>query len=337
VLVTILLSGARLVVEVFQLLHWTQSKRRNICGNRYKLYVNWEYWLDWSNYLEIMLYSFSVAFVVVFDDCFCPTDTQWQIGTVAVFFAWIDLLLFLYKLPKIGIYVGMMLQITRRFLNVVVIAILLSLAFGLAFYMAFYEPSIPASPFANPALSFVKLMVMTAGGPDDAIFRYENEGSGERDVLPFPGVAFFIWIIFIVIMAILFVNFLVGLAVDDVKQIQQSATLRRLSLKVDLVLSTEQALPFLRQHKRFAIRRHAVYPNERLSWHRRLWKKVYSLVWDDDLSDSIQASLNPDEDTDFKVDSLQRVVEQLVAKSHSQERMLMDVLQELRKQNKQQT
>ena len=143
VLVTILLSGARLVVEVFQLLHWTQSKRRNICGNRYKLYVNWEYWLDWSNYLEIMLYSFSVTFVVVFDDCFCPTDTQWQIGTVAVFFAWIDLLLFLYKLPKIGIYVGMMLQITRRFLNVVVIAILLSLAFGLAFYMAFYEPSIP--------------------------------------------------------------------------------------------------------------------------------------------------------------------------------------------------
>ena len=53
-------------------------------------------------------------------------------------------------------------------------------------------------------------MVMTAGGPDDAIFRYENEGSGVRDVLPFPGVAFFIWIIFIVIMAILFVNFLVS-------------------------------------------------------------------------------------------------------------------------------
>ena len=69
---------------------------------------------------------------------------------------------------------------------------------------------IQASPFANPALSFVKLMVMTAGGPDDSIFRYENEGTGERDKLPFPAVAFFIWIIFIVIMAVLFVNFLVS-------------------------------------------------------------------------------------------------------------------------------
>ena len=142
-LVTILLSVARLIVEVLQLLHWTQSKNPNCCGKRFKLYVKWEYWLDWTNYLEITLYTFSIAFVVVFDDCFCPTDSQWQIGTVAVFFAWIDLLLFFYKLPKIGIYVGMMLQITRRFLNVVVIAILLSLAFGFAFYMAFYEPSIP--------------------------------------------------------------------------------------------------------------------------------------------------------------------------------------------------
>ena len=65
--------------------------------------------------------------------------------------------------------------------------------------------------------------------------------------------------------------------------------------QVDLVLSTEQAFPILRHHKRFAITSHAVYPNERLRWHKRLWRKFYSLVWDDDLTDSIQSSLNPDE------------------------------------------
>ena len=54
-------------------------------------------------------------------------------------------------------------------------------------------------------------MVMTGGGPDDSIFRYDNEGSGERDDLPFPAVAFFIWVIFIVIMTVLFVNFLVSI------------------------------------------------------------------------------------------------------------------------------
>jgi transient receptor potential cation channel subfamily A protein 1 len=325
-LVTIVLALARLVVEVFQLVHWTQSSSPNCCGKMYKLYINWGYWLEWTNYLEIILYAFSVGFVVaVFDDCFCPTDNQWQIGTVAIFFAWINLLLFLYKLPKIGIYVGMMLKITRRFLDVVVIAGLLLLAFGFAFYMAFYEPSIPASPFIHPALTFVKLMVMTSGGPDDSIFRYENEGSGERSDLPFPAVAFFIWVVFIIIMAILFVNFLVGLAVDDVKEIQQSATLRRLSLKVDLVLSMEQAFPILRHHKKIAVERHTVHPNKHLPWHKRLWEKVYSLVWDDDLTNSIKSSLNPEEDTDFKVDSLQGVVELLASRSRSQGKMLTDI------------
>jgi len=53
-------------------------------------------------------------------------------------------------------------------------------------------------------------MVMTAGGPDGSIFRYSNEGSGEREALPFPEVAYFIWVIFIIIMAILFLNFLVS-------------------------------------------------------------------------------------------------------------------------------
>ena len=65
--------------------------------------------------------------------------------------------------------------------------------------------------------------------------------------------------------------------------------------QVDLVLSMEQAFPVLRHHKRFAISNHRVFPNERLRWHKRLWRKVYSLVWDDDLTDSIQSSLNPDE------------------------------------------
>ena len=46
---------------------------------------------------------------------------------------------------------------------------------------------------------------------------------------------------------------------------------------------------------------------------------------------------NITQDTDFKVDSLQNVVEQLVAKTHSQEKMLIDILQELKKRNKQQT
>ena len=66
-----------------------------------------------------------------------------------------------------------------------------------------------ASPFYTPFLSFVNIMVMTAGGPDNSIFRFSTEGSAERPEVPFPVVAYIIWIIYIVIMAVLFVNFLV--------------------------------------------------------------------------------------------------------------------------------
>ena len=143
--ITILLAIARLIIELVQLVQPREKKDPLIPQLPYKIHINWDYFLDWTNYLEIVLYVFSIAFVAVFSECACPTNGQWQIGTVAVFFAWIDLLLFLYKLPKIGIYVGMMLQIVRRFLSVVLMAFLLSLAFGFAFYMAFYEPTIPVS------------------------------------------------------------------------------------------------------------------------------------------------------------------------------------------------
>ena len=145
--ITILLAIGRLLIELFQLVQPREKKEPCFSRLPYncKVHINWEYFLDWTNYLEIILYVFSIAFVAVFSECACPTNGQWQIGTVAVFFAWIDLLLFLYKLPKIGIYVGMMWQIALRFLKVVFMAILLSLAFTFAFYMAFYEPNIPVS------------------------------------------------------------------------------------------------------------------------------------------------------------------------------------------------
>lgn len=89
------------------------------------------------------MYILAIAFVSVFRNrCFCPTQGQWQAGIIAVFFAWIDLLLFLNKWPTLGIYVAMLWHITFRFLSVLIIAILLLVAFTLAFYMAFFEPQI---------------------------------------------------------------------------------------------------------------------------------------------------------------------------------------------------
>lgn len=100
-----------------------------------------EYFVDPSNYLEIPLHCLSIAFALVYmNHCFCASVLQWQVGTVAVFLAWMDLILYLNKWPLLGVYIEMLWKIARRFFTVLFIAILLLFAFSLAFYLTFYDP-----------------------------------------------------------------------------------------------------------------------------------------------------------------------------------------------------
>lgn len=121
---------------------------------------------------------------------------------------------------------------------------------------------------------------------------------------------------------------------DDVKEIQQSATFTRLSLKViesypmHIILRAKRLEPLLKvvevytanitalqcsllvkyqlqvdfvltfeelshHHWNWHWSSTTIHPNERLSLCKRLWKKFS--VWDDDLTHSIQTTLNPEE------------------------------------------
>ena len=45
-----------------------------------------KYLMDWTNWLELVLYSSTVLFVSVFRaPCLCPQNWQWQFGILAVF------------------------------------------------------------------------------------------------------------------------------------------------------------------------------------------------------------------------------------------------------------
>lgn len=99
------------------------------------------YFLDWVNYLEIILFLFSILFAFVFlTDCFCPFNWQWELGAIAVFLSWIDLVIIIRKLPVTGIYVVMFMNIFYIFLKLAFLAILLILAFGFSFFMIFHNP-----------------------------------------------------------------------------------------------------------------------------------------------------------------------------------------------------
>ena len=103
----------------------------------------WRYLLDWVNWMEIVLFLSSIIYVWVFHvDCLCPLTWQWQIGVVAVFLGWIDLIVFISKFPFTGIYVLMLVKILYTFLRMLILSVLLVLGFGLTFYLAFTQPEI---------------------------------------------------------------------------------------------------------------------------------------------------------------------------------------------------
>ena len=122
----IIFAVVRLVIEVFQLI---QLRERYI--------------QDWINWMEVALTVFAIMFVAVFNnECQCPRDWQWQIGIVAVFLAWINLMIFMSKLPWVGIYVVMFTNIFKIFIKLIFLSILLLVAFGLPLHMAFFEPGV---------------------------------------------------------------------------------------------------------------------------------------------------------------------------------------------------
>ena len=98
--------------------------------------------IDWVN--RFILYTSAIFFVAFFNaDLQCLNiDLQWPMGVLAVTLGWINLIIFISKVPFMGIYVLMLLNMFVTFMKVILLSSLFVIAFGLAFYMTFHEPDI---------------------------------------------------------------------------------------------------------------------------------------------------------------------------------------------------
>ena len=100
------------------------------------------YLLDHENWIEVMIFAISVAFVSyhLHSDCFCSDRRTWILGIIAVFLGWINLIVFLKQLPLTGITVNIMVNIFSTFMQLTFLAGLLIFAFALPFYMLLVIP-----------------------------------------------------------------------------------------------------------------------------------------------------------------------------------------------------
>ena len=108
-LLVIISAVIRLIVELVQF------------GKRH-----YRYFLTVENYIELGAYISSIIFVSHFGhNCWCQINWQWQLGAIGVFLSWINFILFLKRVPLLGIYVLMFSSILWTFLKFALIAFLL--------------------------------------------------------------------------------------------------------------------------------------------------------------------------------------------------------------------
>ena len=218
------------------------------------------YLTSFENYLEvsghILIVLFMVDPILTLNCRSLPNDWAWQCGIFAVFLTWINFFVSMKRYPLIGIYILMYVDILFTFLKIVVMALFFLIAFGMAFYMALLQESRDCYAFSNPIKAFLKTLTMTTGE-----FEYDSIFENPQQPLYYYVSAIIIWVLFIVMMPILLMNLLVGLAVDDIKGVQENAELKRFEMQVVLVLDTEGKLPY-GIRKLFSTSIKKLYPNK---------------------------------------------------------------------------
>ncbi|KAL5457262.1 hypothetical protein EMCRGX_G034509 [Ephydatia muelleri] len=251
----IIMSAALLAIKAFQLFS-----------------LHFRYFDDPTSVVEPVLYLGAIMFSATFDTpCLCVPDWQWQIGVGVVLLSWVTLLLHMRRVPVTGLYIVMFFDIFYIFCKVVMLLAVLLVAFGLSFYMIFNNPdSAQRLQFSDPYRSISKTMVMMMGE-----FEYNTvfKQNSNTDDVPYHYLAFPMWALFVILVPVLMTNLLVALAVQDIRGILEAASLKKLALKVEWVLSMDELLP-ASLRRRLVVGKHIIFPNRKVNICEKLLRAV---------------------------------------------------------------
>uniref|UniRef100_F6TXZ0 Uncharacterized protein n=1 Tax=Ciona intestinalis TaxID=7719 RepID=F6TXZ0_CIOIN len=171
---------------------------------------------------------------------YCSEETglrqnwQWQCGVMALFLSWMNLLLYIRKIPYLGIYVVMFNDVFKTFVKFSLVFLLFILSFAFTFHTLLQnEPQ-----FEQSFNAILKTTVMMVGEIDFGGIFFGDQVSFSNQVF-YKEVTYLVFSIFIIVMMIIVMNLLVGLAVGDIIEVKEHATLERLKMQVELALEVE--------------------------------------------------------------------------------------------------
>ncbi|TRY99671.1 hypothetical protein DNTS_027992 [Danionella cerebrum] len=218
------------------------------------------YLRDLSNYMDWAAAVCALLFVVPML-MNMKSSWHWQAGALAALASWLNLLLYLQRFERIGIYVVMFREISRTLLSIIVLFFYLILGFALSFYALMVEQH----HFGRMFLSLLQTFVMMVGeiNYQDNFLKPYLQGE-----LPFPNLTLAVFVWFVLLVPILLMNLLIGLAVGDIAEVQTNACLKRIAMQIELHTNLEERLPywFMKRVDQVTVRE---FPNRCFSGKKR--------------------------------------------------------------------
>jgi len=144
------------------------------------------------------------------------------------------------------------------FMEIGVVLVIFIAAFAFSFKMSLSQyPS-----FSDNGYSLARTFVMMTGEFEFDSY-YAPETLSSPNPLYYKQISFIMFFVFCVIVPIVFMNLLVGLAVDDIQDVYRRASLELAVMKIQLIFQIELLLPesFKRKHNK---KTKVFYPNKKV-------------------------------------------------------------------------
>ena len=97
------------------------------------------YLLEIENYIQVVMYICVMIFVfpVGHNSCWCLPAWKWQVGALALFLTWLNLLLLMRYIPwlRVGQHSTMLFNVYMNFLKLIYLPVLLLVTFAIPLYM----------------------------------------------------------------------------------------------------------------------------------------------------------------------------------------------------------
>ena len=185
----------------------------------------------------------AIIFTAAFLSIEFGESIKWLFGVGALICSWVALNLFSCYFDVFGLYTIMFYELLFKIVKVLLVGLYYIIGFGLILYILIGEEFFYNTPIKAIYATFF------------AAFRRFEIGVLQQkeinDTLQHPTTTYVTILVFNVVVSITLINLLIGIAVQKIGTIQESALLYQAELKTELFLELDIIIPEFLQHKIF--------------------------------------------------------------------------------------